>query len=256
MNKKVWIALSFGILSTALSFSSTKALAQDAATEVNVSAVFVPAHGYDDNDHIVMVVKGELPHICYTLGETKIEKKGPTLRVHQYAWLRTTGICGNGDLDPDLTSPYETEVSLGQLDAGKYKIEFLRDQETKNIGTRDFGVAAAETADIDDYPYASVSDVLSDKILLDDESIKIIIQGTLYFSCEHLQEPVRLERQNDVFVVMPIVERDRSQPCRHERTEFRYEIRLGQLKAGPYLVHVRAMSGKAVNRVLDVYRKL
>ena len=257
MNKNITIKLSLGLLGAALSLTPNQALAriQNTPTEISVKSVFLPAHGYDDNDHIVMVITGELPHVCYTLGETKIEKQGHVIRVHQYAWLRTTGFCGSGDVDPDLTSPFESEISLGQLDTGNYKIEFLRDAEDRKTSIRNFNVSVAETADIDDFAYAAVSDIVSPKMMFDSEQIKVTLQGSFNLTCEHLADSIRVERQEDVFVIMPIIERDQSKPCVRQRTEFQHELDLGKLPAGKYLVHVRAMSGKAVNRVLDIYRK-
>ncbi len=256
MKKALSVTLGIGLLGAALCLAPNKARSattQEEATEVNVSAVFLPQHGFDDNDHIVMVLTGELPHICYTLGETKIEKEGHVIRVHQYAWIRKTGFCGNGDLDPDLAANFETEVSLGQLETGKYEIQFHQDEN--KLGTRSFGIAVAETADIDDYAYAAVTDIISPKVIFDDEQVKVVIQGTLNSTCEHLQEPLRVEKQGDVFVVMPIIDRGKNQPCRRQRTEFHHELNLGVMHTGSYLVHVRAMNGKAVNRILGIYKK-
>lgn len=257
MKNFIQTVVGFSLLLTYAWLGPETAMAKDTPTEISVESVFIPAHGYDDNDHIVMVLAGELPHLCYTLADTRIETRDHVIRVHQYAWLRRTGICGTGDADPDLTAPYETEVSLGQLDAGDYEIQFLKDSESHTVGSRRFNVAVAEGSDIDNFTYAAISDVMSQNIFFDNEPVRVAIQGSTNFSCEQLAEDIRVEKQDDVFVVMPIiVEQDRSVPCRRERHEFRREIDLGKLRAGKYLVHVRSMSGKAMNRILNVYPKL
>ena len=41
---------------------------------------------------------GNLPSPCYTLADATIETNGNDFRIKKFAWLRTEGACGSGDL--------------------------------------------------------------------------------------------------------------------------------------------------------------
>ena len=124
--------------------------------EVPVEKVFVPAHGYDDNDNVVIRVEGTLPDPCYVLGNTEIKALADNMfEVHQYAWRRDKGVCSGSD---DLyESSFSEDVSLGRLNLGEYKIvQHPADDKTT---FRPFSVAKAKMNTLDDFNYANVSQV-------------------------------------------------------------------------------------------------
>jgi hypothetical protein len=231
------------IASPQLSFGNERAGDQE---EVSVEKVFVPATGYDDNDNVVVRVEGTLPDPCYVLGNTEIKAlANNTYEVHQYAWRRDTGVCaGNDDL---YETSFSEDASLGRLSVGDYKI--LQHPTDDQTTVRAFSVSEAKMSTMDDFNYAKVTQVSVPDVIPAGQDVKVTISGTLSSSCNVISN-VKIERQNDVFVVQPI-ELEQGD-CGYTLQFFTKDIDLGQLPAGEYMIHVRAKNGRVVERTFVV----
>jgi hypothetical protein len=231
---------------------STIAHAGPDEEEINISHVFIPRKGFDDNDHVQFVLEGNLPSSCYTLGnaDAKWDSKGKTVRVRQYAWRRTAGPCGTGDLIEGPV-PFTNEVSLGRLKSGIYQINFT--QNRPEVGRRTFGVEAAPSTNIDNLSYAVVRNVIAHDLNFENAEVQVEVTGLTTSSCLEPEKELRVEKQNDVFVILPVQTQIQAD-CQPIKKEFSRKVNLGFLMQGQYLLHVRSMNGVAVNRTISVIR--
>lgn len=228
--------------------------------ELPVENVFIPAHGYDDNDMIQVVVHGNLPNACYTLGETKVEQaaNGGVFKVHQFAEKSTSRLCteGHGGLPPHVMSlvPYTVEVSLGRQKAGEYKIQFWG-EGTSGVRSREYVVEAAPTEQIDSLPYAAVSNAVVSDVVYEGQSVYLSFSGSYQNSCM-MMDRISVKKEKDVYVVLPILKSKLRMYCSQVLVSFQYRVLLEKnAKRGQYLVHMRSRSGKALNEVFEVLPK-
>jgi hypothetical protein len=225
------------------------------SVEVPIQRVFIPAHGYDDNDSIEAVIEGELPNFCYSLGRAEVSK--PTgegfISIRQYALKQTGGICADSEQDlPQLktTVPFTDTVSLGQLKSADYQLRFFPAQQKP--AERGFHVAAATAKTVDTLPYASLSQISVPDYFPEGHNVLVEVRGTLNNSCYELADKVEVKRMDDVSVLLTTVEIERAEPCLMVVRPFTVMVNLGELPAGRHLVHARSMHGKALNRVVTV----
>ncbi|NCN27091.1 hypothetical protein GW915_05895 [bacterium] len=244
-------------LASTLVLGSQVALAEadSVLIEVGVQRVFVPLNGYDDNDTVEVVIDGYLPNSCYTLEQHVVERNAEdnSFSIKQYAVQQMGGLCAESNSeDPRLTTlvPYTNTIVLGKVDAGSYKVEFTPDRvSTQN---RAFNVTQAPVTTIDTLPYAMVTNVQISDLVQSGNHIAAEISGTLNNSCYHFNDTVRVEKVDDVLVVLPTITVDMSQPCLMFVRTFSKTVDLGAYSADRYLLHVRSMNGKSLNRVFSV----
>lgn len=243
-----WLAGFFGIISAfATSWGQTSAYATE-LEEVAIEKVMVPSSGYDDNDNVVILVEGTLPDRCYVLGKTEVQSlPDNTFEVRQYAWRREGGICsGRDDLDE---SPFSVDVSLGRLNAGDYKV--VQHPQEGQTTFRSFNVSKALLTSMDQLNYANVTEVTVADAVMVGQNVRVTLRGILASSCNVVSE-VKVERQGDVFVLLPI--EVQKGDCGYVLRNFSREVDLGKLTEGEFLVHVRAKNGRAVQRTVSVLR--
>lgn len=226
------------------------------STEVEVPAelAFSPSRGFDDNDNVQVVIHGMLPNMCYTLGRSEIQKEsGSAYRIKQFAIKKEDGVCLQETTMPphmQLAVPYTTEISLGQLSMGDYQFEFnSRQGSDKGISVN---VASAKAPTVDSLPYASVSSVSVSDLVDSQQDTAVRLEGVLTSSCMvYSPTETKVQKINDVYVVLPLVKIRTDVMCTQSLRPFSAKINLGKLAEGHYLVHVRSMNGKAVNRVVE-----
>jgi len=217
-------------LIAAAPFGSAHAAAAEQArslTEVPVRNVLFPPTGYDDNDHVMVRITGEMPDRCFVLGTPSVteEDGGRTLIVHQFAWTRGEGApCSpeRGPHDP-LGVPYSQDVSLGKLGSGAYR-----------VGRN----------------YARVDSVVVPSRILRENRVTATLAGTFASSCNRLVSPISVRRTGDVIVVEPI--ELQLGDCGWSLNFFERSVDLGRLPPGEYLLHVRAAGGVAVQKTFEV----
>lgn len=247
------------LLGTVFTASRAQADANRPSTviEIPVETALAPAQGYDDNDNVVLVLHGYLPNACYTLGKYKIEKVpgSKTLRIRQYALRDNQAICAEGATLPDhlaMMVPFTSEVSIGQLPIGDYEFEFKSAES--GSGKRRINVAKAEVQTVDSLPYAAVSKALASDVVNGGDEVKVTLSGILNSTCTELNPEIRVIRGEDVSIVLPTVQVKTGVICAQYVRPFQTELNLGKLTPGHHLIHVRSMSGKSVNHVIEVAR--
>lgn len=237
--------------------TASPAQAAPERVEVAVETVMAPARGYDDNDNVQVVLYGMLPNACYRLEKHTVEKT-PTpgrFKVRQFATRDHDGICAEHADLPDFINmavPFTQELSVGQLNAGTYSFEFLRGRD--RTGIRVLHVAPAPTPRVDSMPYAAVSGAQIADVLPETSELQVTLTGVLNSTCTQLADTVKIEKVDDVFVVMPTIRVEEGTFCAQVLTPFERKVNLGRTKPGRYLVHVRSMNGRAVNRAVEVMR--
>lgn len=251
--------LAFTVATIALLSGANPALATSdrmERVEVPVGRVFVPPQGYDDNDNIEIVVDGYLPNNCYRIDKTEIHRTSDRgFSVQQFAVVNRDGICANADrLPPTFNQivPFTIEASIGRLRSGNYQVKFSRG--AGSAGTRQFRVDRATSANIDSLPYAAVSNAYVGDIVRGDVGVQAVISGVLTSSCMELNEEVVVKQVQDVLIVLPTVKAMPDKLCQFMIRPFERIVNLGAVDEGRYLVHVRSMNGKAVNRAFSAVK--
>ncbi len=202
---KSWIWL---IAMSLVNMGMGNANAASEEIEINVDAVLAPSQGFDDNDRIQIVLHGMLPNACYVLGEPKVDHDSVSkkMRLRQFATRKSEGVCAQGEnLPPHLAMavPFTTELSVGQLPAGNYDFEYQKSES--GFGIRSMNVAKATMPGIDSLPYAAVSSIAATDAIAAGTEAETVISGVLNSSCVELNPDVKVEKVNDVFVVLPTI---------------------------------------------------
>ncbi len=249
-----WI-VSFGMLAA---LSPVTSFARGAEiVEIPVEAAFAPAQGFDDNDNIQIVLHGWLPNACYTVGDYKIEtdSTAKTMKIHQFAMRKTDAMCAEETSMPEhlkMAIPFTTEISLGQLSAGDYKFGYQ--EPSGDFGFRDINVGVSPVPSIDAMPYAAVTNAVIPDVVSALDDLVVTVSGVLNSSCTELDDKVEFRKLKDVFIVLPVIKVKPGVLCAQVIRPFEKTLNLGKTAPGHYLIHVRSMAGKAVNRVIEVWR--
>jgi hypothetical protein len=193
------------------------------------------ADGFDTNDNVQIVAEGLFANTCYRYAKAKVQvdhlNKKIILTPLAYKYK---GVCRM------MVVEYNREIEIGILKEGTYKI--VQGKNAQQIG--EISVHASQTADADDYVYASISQAYYKPGF-------VTLTGNLSLSCMKLAE-VKTDIQPDVFVLQPIVEIDKTVPCTEGNYPIEVNVSTAGLKSGRYLVHVRSMNGNAVNNLIDI----
>lgn len=233
--------------------SISASAAPPTSVELNVTRIFVPEVGYDDNDRVEIVLDGKLPDACYRLGKTVVSKSSEgVFSVHQYGLRLNADPCGPRETLPPymkLAVPYSLTVSLGHLAPGDYELNYHGERASEVAA---FAVEESPLHSIDARPYAPVDGVHVAAIYFGEQQVEAVLSGTLPSLCAKLREPVEYYRTGDTFVLLPQIDEVPGQPCAAQVQPFEKRVSLGEVPQGRYLVHVRSANGISRNRVFSV----
>ena len=86
---------------------------------------------------------------------------------------------------------------------------------------------------------------------------QVILTGIFPTNCMQLNPTkIQIKRIGNVFIVLPILDYEYNIDCRSVNLPLQAVVDLGKIKeAGSYLVHIRSLSGMAVNKVFYVQDK-
>ena len=224
--------------------------------EISLDRVFVPESGYGSNNIVQLTLDGRLPNSCYQLGKSTVETKdgGHSFIVHQFAERQIEGVCANGAALPSHLAdsvPFTYDVNIGRLSAGKYQVNY--DSTSHEPRSRRFNVYASKHITADDFPYAAVSTVMMWDIVNGTQPVSVQLGGTFTSTCSYLAD-VKVTEEDDVIVLQPILGQRKDRACEPKSTPFTQKVDLGLLNEGRFLLHVRAMSGNAINHAFSVIR--
>ncbi len=204
---------------------------------VALGTVYAPI-GFDSINKSQVAVEGVFSDTCYRVGPHKVTVNGDTITITQGAYFYN-GICA------DVLVPFYQVIELGVLNVGNYSI--VDGATGRTLGMLPIAVAPPKSKLTypDNYLYAPVSDAS----LLVDGGKRIVISGMFTDDCTHFKE-IRVQRFNNVIQVLPITERVGT--CHRKVSPFQVSKPI-EIPDGHYLLHVRALSGNAINKMVDVY---
>lgn len=252
------VTLTTLVLSLAIASPLRAANPETEIVEVPVSQAFIPKEGFDDNDTVQVVLDGALPNSCYSLGEhtVTVNEEKKTVTVKQFAVRKKDGICAqngaNLPIDAQMMIPFQGDVLVGQLNKGEYSVNFQAQGGEK---ARRFDVTSAPATSIDNVRYAAVNNAYVPDVVKSGENVVARLSGILNSSCTQLAPEITVLKEGDVTVVMPPVVVTFNGPCLQVIRPFVRDLPLGPAgQEGRYLLHVRSMNGRSVNRVYSVDR--
>lgn len=219
-----------------------------ARIEKTGSAAYIPV-GFDNNDVPEIYVKGKLKDTCHLVGphEVTVDQARKRVTIRQSALVYTGMPCW------PISISFDHEIKLPILETiGDYEI--VDGASTKLLGT--LNIEEAKAGGTDNYIYAPVRDF--NVVWGLSIGHHLTLSGELPNDCLRVKE-VRVDFQPEVVVVLPIVEAIPPPPggvCRSGRFAFFEQKPLRRLFGQhPYLFHVRAMGGKALNKLVEPYRR-
>ncbi len=216
------------------------AFAQQKPTVVSfpLERSFVPI-GYDDNDKVQLTLAGSFPDTCYRVAsvKTRVDEATKTVFVHQTAY-HYPGICIR------VFVPFSSVADLGIIGAGEYRI--VDESSKKDLGK--LPVLRSAHSGADDYLYAAIFDAT---ISNDSPGKRMLnLYGEMPDRCSELQD-VQVHYYPEVIVVQPIAKRI-GENCIAEKKRFIKMVPLDSSVKGVHLLHVRSLSGQAINKLVDV----
>lgn len=241
--------------SVALIFSSATLIGSAAHAEPGqpeivaapVEQVFVP-FGFDSNDNVEVIVHGNFVNSCFKVGPAKgsVDYATSTITVEASSYFYPASECAK------IVVPFEQSVSLGIVHPGTYRV-VVKDVPAATV--TDLVIAEATSDEADDFLYAPV--VQSSLTTGADGRSVVRIEGSYpytFVGCMSVKE-VRIHlTPGHVLVVQPIAELLTGGPiCDAQNGSKAFTIDTpiqDRLESGDFLVHVRALSGRSVNRVV------
>ncbi len=208
--------------------------------DIRANALFAPV-GFDDNDEVVVVLDCYLPSTCYRLVKPFVNADSTSGKITISARARKfEGICA------DVTVPFTQEVSLGQLNEGKFRVA-TKDGKL----SADIEIKKGQNPGPDDYLYAPVE--FAHVTYPGGLRWSAILEGRFTNSCLKIEE-TKVFLTGKTIQVLPIMrlqtEREAGYACRPEERSFRTAVELPLLKdEGRYLLHVRSLKGDSINEV-------
>lgn len=242
------------LLSMLLVYSFTAFTGQSKIQELQIEKLFVIENGFDSNDDVEITLQMKLPNACYKVHDAKIQK----IDAHSYE-LRA--FAKKKDLSGCEVGHYNTPINvtqtlyLGELPPGEYKFHFnAKDSEQME---KIMIIKAAHEQTIDDDLYAPISNAFIPELIYPTESGIVVLTGIFHNNCFFLnQENIKIIRENNIFIIIPQAQYLNRDKCKNEFVPIRQVVDLGPIEnPGSYLIHVRSMSGLAVNKVFFVNPK-
>ena len=209
--------------------------------EVSSELVFIPS-GFDDNDEVQVILDGYLPNACYrmTRPEYKLDEDTGVLTVKAMARYFASPCV-------EALIPFTQVVEVGVLPMGNYKA-------TTNNGDlqKPFHIKEANNAGPDDFLYAPVEGTNVTKSRTGE--LLATVKGRFTDTCMQWDRSIVGDLVDGAIVIQPLMTHDPGEEfCLPVLVPFEQEITIPNgLEPGRYLLHVRSLNGKAVNRVFTV----
>ncbi len=219
---------------------ASPAFADDRTVDVAAEHVFVPT-GFDDNDDVEVVVDGVFSNSCYRMakGEFTVDAARREIVLHPRARVDAAQCL------PVLV-PYTYVFELGKLPAGPFKI---RTGDATIVKT--LSVAEATTAGPDNELYAAIDNATVER--LPGGKAQIILEGMYTNTCMRWTRADVIHNDAEVIEVLPVVRIDAGDNCHDQRFPFKgVAVELPSVPPGRFLLHVRSMHGRSVNRVFNM----
>jgi len=231
-------------------FFSSLALANDAQPtplHAPVEKIFT-VRGFDDNDYVEIVAYGKLPSTCHKIADASatIDHDTKEVLVTVNALRYEQQIC----LPVEI--PYFKVIKLGIMEKGTYNVTAVDNTIKKTALT----VVSSVSNGQDDFLYAPVKSIYETATAKiegsDTQGMTVHIKGKfplLLHGCMEIKEVKDYYTPEDVIVVLPIAVIKEN--CTKNNRDFDIQHQINYKLELPTLIHVRSMSGDAVNQVVE-----
>lgn len=230
------------VLATGLCFNAYAILPE--VVEAPLDHVFVP-HGFDNNDHVEVVVTGKFPNPCYVRNSHKVTVVNDVIKID------VTSVSMD---DPAYTKceplkiPFTEVINVGNLQGGDYKIVVNEGGKYEQKDT--ISIAAASSESVDDNIYAMVDYVEVGFTGGTSGDAALIAQSPS--PCLVLDKVEYRTNGNDSISVLPIMKRI-SSSCPEKTVQFEIPIKFdaSSFKYDQVLLFVRTIEGRSVNKIIS-----
>lgn len=215
---------------------------------LGTTKLFIP-QGFDDNDHVVVVVDTELPSTCYELTDAdyQVDIANRAISVAARA-RRLHRLC------LPVTMPTSVAVDVGILPKGDFTVVTNNGWLTEKLPVRE-----STSAGPDDERYADVQAVWLDFApnhvgrhhLGSDSRYSAVIEARRYWTCEVLDR-IEVIDSGRTYELLPIMKMEDGVGCDEVNETFQMRAPLPELSSGRFLLHVRSQNGRSVNQVVTV----
>lgn len=238
------------LLIMALSIGSVASAMIPTIHEIDIEKLFVIQNGFDSNDDIEITLQTKLPNACYKVHETianKTTEQSFTVKV--LAKKKDLSGCDISLINAPVN--VTQTISLGELAAGEYQFNYqTRDGEKSQT----MKVKPTLNQTIDDVIYAPISNAFIPELIYPTQNAQVVLTGIFNNTCMDLTpQNIKVIKEENKFIIIPKTTFLQRVKCRSTQRPIRHIINLGPVsKPGLYLVHVRSLSGLAVNKVFYV----
>ena len=211
-----------------------------------VKKVFV-ARGFDDNDHVEVVVQGEFPSSCYRIAKSaaKVDVENKTITIRAKSYLYKEAVCAQ------ITLPFIQSVSLGIVPSGSNEVIL---EGKPNMKNQKLLIDHTDSANPDDFLYAPVEHAGFTQVG-EQRRQTIHIEGrfpNMFVGCMRMKDVKTRMTPGNVIVVQPIAEIRQDDSCGSDNS-FNLKVQPPErLKSGDYLIHVRGLSESSMNRFVSI----
>ena len=202
-----------------------------------VDHLFIPK-GFDNNDNIEVIVTGKFPNPCFIKNKVDVDVKGNEIRIEVTSLLRLNPVM---EICAPLKVPFMEEVTIGNLQAGNYKL-IINEGSPIQI-KKDLVVGEASSQGVDDHIYAMVEYV--DTGFTGGQGGDAMLMAWTS-DCLELDEVKYISNGEDSISVLPIMKKIKP-TCSEVNTRLQIPIKfdLTDFPNERVLLFVRTMDGKS-----------
>lgn len=230
------------LLATALILSSSVMAQTPSVVDAPVDHLFVPS-GFDNNDNVEVVVTGKFPNPCYSRNKVEVDVKDDTILIDVTSLSKESkSMCD------DLKVPFSETVTIGNLQAGDYKI--IVNQGTANQLTGKLDVAVSSSNSVDDHLYAKIDYV--ELGFTGGLSGDALLVGASVSPCLALDRVEYLSNNQDTLSILPIMKKT-GQDCPEQLTKISIPVKFdpNKIPSEKILLFVRSIDGKSVHTFVE-----
>lgn len=210
-----------------------------------ITHVYTPT-GYTNNQVAQIVVEGELPSTCYSIGPATI-RIDQDLLDHNLILFHLEAYKYRNDCLPAKT-PFVKTVDIGILPEGRFQIAALKNLR-KVYGT--LTIRSSEFSVLGRYSFAPVDSI---DFVNDPLGYRRLIRLSGHFSNSCMKFVERginiVQVADNIIDVLPVVDLQTDVPCREVIIPFSKMVEVPEaIKSGKYLFQVSTMNGNTLNRI-------
>ncbi len=230
------------LLAAGLSLSFSVLAAE--VVEAPVDHIFIP-NGFDNNDHVEVIVTGKFPNPCFTRNSYDVKVKGDVININVTSLSMDNPYYTKCE---PLRIPFSESVSIGSLQGGPYKV--IVNEGGKYEQKESLNITIANSQSIDDNIYAKVDYVETG--FTGGASGDAILVAQSPSPCLVIDKVTYLSNDKDTLSILPIMKKISSDcPEKAERIEIPIKFETSKFKFNQILLFVRTLEGRSINSIIN-----